>query len=227
LPSPTRKNPSKKQWKFGRRDPGQCAPKRDWSLYHKPECVCPLCKARRGKEKALAERAGDGGEDVAPPPKADPQVIDVTNPSTILIVKDKSVRSRVAEWAVYRSQGLKDPEIAERLGITVGSLHVYVRKAAREGWLKLDDPMDRLEHVLAPVAVDNIEYYLNRKDKQMTIETAKGIGLFRSHQAVKLDGAATQVALALKIDVIGVPTEPIKENVIGCPRIMDAEVVQE
>ena len=67
--------------------------------------------------------------------------------------------------------------------------------------MRFDDPADRVQYGLAHKVVDNIEYHLNKKDRVITIETAKGIGLFRAHQTIKSESEAPNMLLALKIEM--------------------------
>ena len=118
-----------------------------------------------------------------------------------------------------RGSGFTTAEVSEALGIKPATISEYMRKAVREGWIILDDPRERFEHKIVPKVVDNIEHFIDLKDRTMTIEAAKGSGIFQSHQAVKVDGTAPQAVLALNINPIA-GNEPtvIRGRVVGRPK---------
>jgi len=131
---------------------------------------------------------------------------------------------------------MKNIEIAPLLGLKPTTLNTMIWKATKQGWLKFDNPAERLEQELSHVVVDNIEHHLSKKDKQMTIEAAKGLGLFKSHQAVKVESDAPQTVLALKIESTGESQPSVVGNVVGRPKtfersaaddatILDTEIV--
>jgi transposase len=141
-----------------------------------------------------------------------------------LVKANRSARARIAEYIAYKAQGLKNSEIAEKLGIKTASLNTLVSKASKNGWLVLDDPEERLEYEIKPIVVDNVKEFLTTKDNdaaklKMTVETAKGIGLFKAHQAVKVEGAAAQMVLALKFETPTANTSVVEGHIIGAPKI--------
>lgn len=141
----------------------------------------------------------------------------------IIVAKGRSHRDRIAEWALMRSQGMKNVDIAVKLGIAPSTLNTLISKAAREGWLKFDHPAERLEFELAPLIVDNIKEHLVNGDKKMTIEAAKGIGLFKAHQAVKVENESPQMVLALKIETPAGydPTTQVTGVIVGRPKAVE------
>lgn len=119
-----------------------------------------------------------------------------------------------------RSQGMRNKDIAARLGIQPQTLNTLISKATKAGWLKFDNPEERLEHELTPLIVDNIKHYLVEGDKKMTIEAAKGVGLFKSHQAVKVEGNDQQMVLAIKIETPNGfdPATVVAGTIVGKPK---------
>lgn len=118
---------------------------------------------------------------------------------------DSSIRQKAAEIVALKVAGKTRAEIAVIVGLQADTIKRYLYLAAKNGWLKFDDPTERLEYELLPKIVDNIAYHLNKKDKTMTIEAAKGTGLFKSHQAIKTETEAPQTVLTLNIEM---PTDP-------------------
>ena len=151
--------------------------------------------------------------------------IDASDPSTIIVVKDTSPHSKVAEWVLMRAEGTSNAVIAKKLGISLPLLETYIYKGCKEGWLKLHSPTDRMEHVIVPKIVDNVEHFIDAKDRTMTIEAAKGMGIFKSHQAIKVEGQPSPAMLALKIEMTGEPTKG-GGNILGTPKTIDAEVME-
>jgi len=105
------------------------------------------------------------------------------------------------------------------MGLAPKSLNALIGKATKEGWLKFDDPIARINHEIIPKVLDNLNTFLDARDKAVTIETAKGT-IFKTYQASEgaLEGQQQNV-LALKIEMIGSDTAPIiSGQVIGKPR---------
>ena len=134
-------------------------------------------------------------------------------------VSRRSRRDRVAEWVLLRSQGMKNVDIAAKMGIQASSLNTLISKSVREGWLIFESPADRLEYELAPKVVDNIKHFLDEKDKQVTLETAKGLGLFKTHQALKVEGDGAPAVIAIKIDMIEPSIARAGGVIVGTPKL--------
>ena len=195
---------------------------------HKPGCRCNACK---GKTQALLRT--DRGDDPSAtsalvlkepsPPKSTKHArgdsLDADGFGVIHFTDMHSNRARVLQWIELRSQGLTNAEIAPIIGITHGALRTTLLRASREGWLKYNDPRERFHNEIVPKVVDNIEHFINAKDRTMTIEAAKGAGIFQSHQAIKVEGDAPQTVLALKIETVeGGETKVLTGHVVGKAR---------
>ena len=135
-----------------------------------------------------------------------------------------SHRARVVQWIALRAKGLTNKEIATALGIAPRSLNNAIYRANKAGWLKYNNPTERFENEIIPKVVDNIDHWINLKDKTMTIEAAKGAGIFKSHQAVKVEGDAPQTVLALKIETMeGGEAKILTGHVVGRAREIEEE----
>ena len=153
--------------------------------------------------------------------------IDPAQEENIIVVEDKSKRGRVARWAVLRSEGKSMKEIAESMNISPGTLATYIHQASQEGWLKIEDLTDRLEHVLSPKAVDNVEYFLTERDRTVTLDHLWGMGYYRTHQTVKGDGDHATSVLAIKIDLPpGTEIRQAGGRISGTPKTRDGVVVE-
>jgi hypothetical protein len=114
--------------------------------------------------------------------------------------------------------GITNIEVAGRLGVTPRTLNNLIYKATKEGWLKFEDPLGKLEYGIIPKAIDNLEGFLNEKDKTCTMETLKGT-IFKQYQESKGISDASQTVLMLKIE----PAETseikvITGTIVGRPR---------
>lgn len=106
--------------------------------------------------------------------------------------KNKKMPKQLAALVGLRAQGFDNKEIADRLGVTPRKLTSLIAKARKEyGWSDLGH---KLANVALPKAVDNIVAHLDRegeadaiKDGQslMTRTFAAGMGVFKTHSAVK------------------------------------------
>ena len=197
---------------------------------HKADCICVPCKARRRQKEALPFPIGAGGTPVASSEEAsegkivlEPMVVEG---ETVEIVKRDKTRNvaaqvRVRQWLELRilEPGITNLEVARRLGIRTDTLSHYITRGTKEGWLKFDNPIDRIEFDIVPKVVENLDYFLKRRDKQVTIETAKGT-IFKQYQEAKGISDAPQTVLALKIEAapLGGNEAPIKAVVVGKAR---------
>lgn len=136
----------------------------------------------------------------------------------------RSMKSRVGMWAAMRTTepGITNKEIAERLGISPNYLSVLIHQARKDGWLKFNDPLEKLEYEIIPKAVENLGFFLDARDKQVTIEVAKGT-LFKQFQDSKGISDAPQTVLALKIEAPDQSqgTKIITGQIVGVPRQLE------
>jgi Mn-dependent DtxR family transcriptional regulator len=194
------------------------------------------CKALRRKAEALALSTGDGGKALArkiaaqlkrqakaAAIKAQQDKIDADMP--VLVAKGRTYRDLVAAWIEFQ---IEDPKITKvetsrRLGISQKTLHASINRAVKEGWLKFDDPLSRIEHEIVPKVVDNLNHFLDKKDKTVTIEAAKGT-IFKTYLESKGISEAPQTVLALKIETVDGDAKVIEGHVLGKPRVTVEEL---
>lgn len=138
-----------------------------------------------------------------------------------ILVSETDFRSRIAAIVMFKQQGLTNAEAAEKLGLSPSTVHSYLSKARSQGILQLYSPADILEHEVLPKVIENITFFLDKKSEKMTIETAKGLGLFKSHQAVKIDGEAPKSALIVNIQFQDSGEHREGGNIVGTPKVLD------
>ena len=135
---------------------------------------------------------------------------------------DSKSRKRVAKILMLKLQGYKGPAIGKKLGISEESVRHYMWLAGKNGWLNatgtaLTDPTEELAFNTSHKAVRNINLALDGVAlppgmQEMTIETAKGLGLFKSHAQVKNEGPAQPNMLIVQFEMPkGLHPDPPKE----------------
>lgn len=167
---------------------------------HSPECRCRPCSARRRKQKALAIATGVGGPDLdaAFPEKT------VTDKRGHSRAAPRSLRDRIAQYlhfALLFPNSTKS-DIASKMGLSNSTLYELLRQGQEHGLLKFTDPLEMIEYQIIPKIVNNLNYYLDQKDKTVTIEAAKGT-LFPAYKESRGIQEGSQTVLALKIEPAG------------------------
>lgn len=134
--------------------------------------------------------------------------------------KKGTAKTTAARYAYLRSKGYEGlSDVATKLGISVRTLQRHLNIANENGWLRYADPFERVDNEIVSKTVQNLDYWLDKKDKRVTIEAAKGTGLFKSHQTVKVDGGVGMNVLAIKFESVeGSDKVVVQGNVIGKPR---------
>ena len=135
--------------------------------------------------------------------------------------QSRSPRQRVYSWIKMRATepGIRNTEIAKRMGISPSTLNAVLCKARQEGWLRFDDPMTKLEHEIIPGVVDNLAEFVAKGDKTVTIEVAKGT-IFKQYQESKgiSDNPMTVLALKIEAPKPGEDDKIMTGTIVGQPR---------
>lgn len=198
---------------------------------HKPGCRCYPCKARRRKEET--ESGGSGEEDSK---TLNAEIPDESALTTTVVRGSKGApRAHIAQWIAHRATdpNLTTANIAEKMGMSRTYLNHLISRAASEGWLKFDNPLDRIEYELAPQAVKNLKKFLKEEDKTVTVEFAKGV-LFPMYKEAHGVSENKQSILAIKIEFPKSETGEVIEgtkivrggNIVGRPNIFDGDAVE-
>lgn len=186
--------------------------------HRNPNCACSACKARRRREAAIAFAAGTGGPVGADLGSAKAEALNADLP--IRIDETETPRAYVARWLQLR---IEDPDInlhdsAKKLKTSKKLLQSAIQRAVEEGWLEFEDPLSKVEFEIVPKVLRNLNAWLDENDKQVTLETAKGV-VFPIFRDAKGISDAPQTVLALKIEAPpeGAPAV-IQGQIIGTPR---------
>lgn len=117
--------------------------------------------------------------------------------------------------------GITLKDAAAEMGIDPHTLRQDIKIGDKLGWLKFEDMMLRLEHGIIPKVIDNLDYFIDQRDRLVTLEVAKGI-LYKSYLESKGITEAPQTVLALKIEMPEVGHERIVTgHIIGTPKLVE------
>lgn len=174
--------------------------------------------------------------DFSPPERAEIALIQRQAKQRIRgIPKSGKIRNKVVAIVSLKLQGFSTVEIGEQLGLKPASIRQYMWIAGKNGWLTTADPHDVADNILVHRVVSNLEELLHSRnvatglpDKEVTLEAAKGFGIFKDH--TKAEAPAAQQANVLTINFQfpkqDGPLPTVRaENVGGSPAYIDAEVV--
>ncbi len=138
-----------------------------------------------------------------------------------LAVQGNSRRDRIGQWIALKTEDphLTNQEIAEKMGITRGSLNSMIWAARKDGLLKFEDPLQKIEYQIIPKVVDNLMEFLDAKDKTVTLETAKGT-IFKQYQQTKgvSDNPTNVLALKIEMPDAAQGMKVVTGQIVGQPR---------
>ena len=131
-------------------------------------------------------------------------------------IRSGGTRLRILEWLRLRSTDplISTIDAAKQIGISHRTLYRDIATATKEGWLKFEDPLERIDFQIIPKTLDNLNHFLDERDKTVTIETAKAT-IFKAYQNAKGVSDGSTTILALKIE------QPDEEN----PRIVTGHII--
>lgn len=148
--------------------------------------------------------------------------------------KDTRVYQVAMAYVAMKAQGHKLQAISDALLIPKDTIKTYVARAHKAGWLEPRDldVEDQQEITLPELVTRNVVELLQARDKDVTVEAAKGIGVFKSHQAVKVDsqiiaGLALRVEVALPPGIAEASPIQIRSGSLGGTPAVDGEIVEE
>lgn len=133
-------------------------------------------------------------------------------------MQGRTGRDRILQFLAIRNDepDLNHADIARKIGIAPRTLYSLITKATKEGWLQFSDPVSRIENEVIPKVVDNLVYFLDKKDRTTTLETAKGT-IFKKYQEEQGISDAAQTVLALRVEIPDMAT--------GAPKVLTGRIV--
>lgn len=144
----------------------------------------------------------------------------------------RTSKARAAAIVAMRLGGMKSREIGKVLGIKPDMVRMVLYRARKNG--TCTDIRVLLENDSAALALESLNTHLRKKDKDVTLETMKGLGYFKHYSNNKNEGGAAFTMPALQVNVVlqhGGPAplpgqaHDFSEAAVGTPRVDDAEIV--
>lgn len=147
--------------------------------------------------------------------------------------KKGKVRKTVSAIIALKVQGYSTNEIAEQLQIKPASVRQYLWIAGRNGWLNTQDPHEKAHSELVHRAVSNLEEWMHARDartglpdKEITLEAAKGLGIFGGGPAQQQEHQATNIlAIQITMPQGGNLPQMREGNAGGSPAYVEGEVI--
>lgn len=147
---------------------------------------------------------------------------------------DSKVRAVALNILAMRAGGKSDDDIAAELHISPKSLSPYVYRAAKNGWISADSPLDRVKYELLNKVVERLGEGLEDPTRHMTsgvrvrtrvaMEMAKGTLFKEFDQAGSAAPPSTVVAVQVVMPTGNRPT--MREDTAGgTPNYADAQLV--
>lgn len=149
---------------------------------------------------------------------------------------NSKMRKKAAQIMALKIEGLDNDEIAKRVGLAPRSLRQYLWIAGKNGWLTVADPQEEVDYRLAHRAVSNLDELLHARDantgmpdKEITLATLRGTGIFRTHDApVAGIGNGQQNILQINIQTPTGPVTTIRAGSMqGAPAFVEGDLVGE
>lgn len=148
---------------------------------------------------------------------------------------DSIVRTKALQIIAMRIAGMEDVDIAKALDMSPKSISPYVYRAARNGWLDIDNPKERLQYQVMHKVVRNLESALDsqavlqtgmKESTAVALKVAEGT-VFKQFNETPA-GPAQQAIVAIKIEMPqGAPQTMREDTIGGLPaHTVEAEVVK-
>ena len=101
-----------------------------------------------------------------------------------LRLREKDRKRECREIMKLRTVGLSNRECADVLEMDEKVVVHRIAEGRHKGWVTSDDDA-RMQHMIDPLTIDGITDLLIRRDKDTLLESARGRGIFKQHQAIK------------------------------------------
>jgi len=149
---------------------------------------------------------------------------------------DSGMRDTAVKIMGLRMAGVEDDSIAQTLGIAKQTIHNYIYRASRNGWLDHVNPRDQVEYELIPKAVRVLHEALDdeTRNEKTGVQVRQLVAMKVGENTVfkKYDNAAgqqqapTMIAIKIEMPVSGeIPT--VREGTTGgTPAYIEGEVAK-
>ncbi len=147
---------------------------------------------------------------------------------------DSKIRAVALNIMAMRAAGKSDEEIAIELKISPKSISPYVYRAAKNGWLVADTPMDRVKFELLNRVIDRLGEGLEDPTRHMTsgmrVRTAVAMKVAEGTIFKDFDqaGSGPVQSTVVAVQVVmppGTPQAMREDTAGGTPNYVDAQVV--
>lgn len=148
-------------------------------------------------------------------------------------VREKVRKRECREIMKLRTVGLSNAEVSDTLDLPVKVIVHRIAEGRQKNWITPDDEQ-RLTNMIDPLTIDGLTDLLIKGDKDTILESARGRGHFKQHQAIKntvsqitelrvrmelADGQVPTVRPALPGEVIDVSSLALH----GTPRLNESQ----
>lgn len=141
-------------------------------------------------------------------------------PKVFRVAEDGKVRMAALKIQEMLGLGLSREEIGKALDLAPSTLRTYMYRAAKSGWLNLDDPRETLEYKLLPKAVQVLADGLddtNRNEKTgLEVRTQVALKLAEGALYPKQDMPAIQAPsfVGVKVEIVGGVKSEVREGTV-------------
>ena len=155
--------------------------------------------------------------------------------SAYLLKREKERKRECLEIVKARVCGIPMDEIAAAMNLQMGAAWQRLAEGRRKKWV-LGDDEERINHEMIPAIVDGVTALMVARDKDALLQGARGVGIFKSHQAIKTQNQSVKV---LQVRIIherpgggpgpdDAPNSTVMDvTQFGNPRLLEGEVVKE
>lgn len=135
-------------------------------------------------------------------------------------------KSIAKAWLAFQAaeRGISFAEVGRRLGYTGDYIARCVHESIRNGDIIINEPMDRVEFDLIPLALDGLKNLLQAQDPKAIIETAKGtiFPIFKESKGVK-EVTSTVLAIDVKLPDGSENAKLVTGHIVGRPKLVAQE----
>lgn len=155
-------------------------------------------------------------------------------PAWARLSEDSQIKDTAIQIYLMRGAGMTDEAIAQNLGLAVKTLHGYLYRAGKNGWLDdlLFDPKDRLEHKAMHKVIRNLEEALDDDTRAYAtgqkVKTQVALKIAENTLFPKLapqGGTSSPTMIGVKVQIVGGAATQVREGTVNAaPAYIEGEV---